>query len=414
MMSEEEMKERIEEVQKIQILPSTYFQQMFNVWPPKYHTFYLDYLLHPQEDDFWRPSSMKYKYDKIKVPVYFKCGWPPNGRWSAPVFNAMNSKELNVYKRCGVMEGYNGMELPYRFMNEEQLRWYDYWMKGIDTGIVDEPPMKLILSDVVIVTNTNIHWQDHTGKTLSAYIRQPALGNLSWKAVLPPDSFHTVLLTLLQRWKTDLPYRPLQPSDRIHRTDRAPSMGSNRQQRRQLHRKTAPDLPPGGTLLCRTGSLKASYPFDKEKESIGRPVHDYTKRIPVTPGEIREYVIEINPIGMVFLAGSGIELEIKAMDNFEPQPVHGRLKWITLDQSQAQMINYKIYRDKDYPSYILMPYIPETPGELSLQPIVDDDIIVGGSGKRQHSLSFRKGAVHMYSSLFLYFYTSKADLHKTA
>lgn len=107
------MKKRIEEVQEDpDIAINTYFSKIFNVWPPKYHTFYLDYLLHPQEDDFWRPRSMKYKYYKLKVPVYFKCGWAPMGRWSAPVFNAMNSKELTAYKRCGVMEGYNGMELP--------------------------------------------------------------------------------------------------------------------------------------------------------------------------------------------------------------------------------------------------------------------------------------------------------------
>src|SRR5205085_1724774 len=25
----------------------------------------------------------------------------------------------------------------------DQLRWFDYWLKGIDTGIMDEPPVKL-------------------------------------------------------------------------------------------------------------------------------------------------------------------------------------------------------------------------------------------------------------------------------
>lgn len=37
--------------------------------------------------------------------------------------------------------------------------------------------------------------------------------------------------------------------------------------------------------------------------------------------------------------------------------------------------------EHEYPSYILMPYIPETPGELWLQPMVDDDIVMGGSSK---------------------------------
>ena len=116
--------------------------------------------------------------------------------------------------------------------------------------------------------------------------------------------------------------------------------------------------------------LKMAEDINEQLEAIGdvykRQVHDYTKRIPVTPGEIREYVIEINPIGMVFPAGSAIELEIKAMDNFEPQSGAWQAKMDHLGPiPSANTINYKIYRDKDYPSYILMPYIPETPGAVS-------------------------------------------------
>ena len=48
MMSEEEMRARIKEIAKDpDIGNNTYFDKMFHVWPPKYHTFYLDYLLHP-------------------------------------------------------------------------------------------------------------------------------------------------------------------------------------------------------------------------------------------------------------------------------------------------------------------------------------------------------------------------------
>jgi predicted acyl esterase len=103
--------------------------------------------------------------------------------------------------------------------------------------------------------------------------------------------------------------------------------------------------------------------------------------VPITPGEIREYVIEINPIGMVFPPGSCIELEIKAMDNFEHQSGAWQGKMGHLGPiPSCNTINYKIYRDKDYPSHLLMPYIPYTPGENWLQGVVDDDIVIRGSG----------------------------------
>ena len=384
MMSEEEMKKRIEEVQEDpDIAINTYFSKIFNVWPPKYHTFYLDYLLHPQEDDFWRPRSMKYKYDKLKVPVYFKCGWAPTGRWSAPVFNAMNSKELTAYKRCGVMEGYNGMELPYRFMNEEMLRWYDHWMKGIDTGITEEPPMKLN----ILGRGYRYEYEYPLARTVWKKLYLHTFGNLRWEPVpegsLPPDSFthrppHITTEVETLTYRTDRLSRPTEFTGPIELHLWASIDSTDANFIVKLHQIT-----PGGTRMpvCRTGSLKASYPLDKEKSQIGRPVHDYTKRIPVTPGEIREYVIEINPIGMVFPAGSQIELEIKAMDNFQPQSGAWQAKMDHLGPiPSANTINYKIYHDKDYPSYILMPYIPETPGELWLQPVTDDDIVIGGSG----------------------------------
>jgi predicted acyl esterase len=133
--------------------------------------------------------------------------------------------------------------------------------------------------------------------------------------------------------------------------------------------------------LCRTGALKASHKFVPEQSKIGRPAHDHSKRVPVVPGEINEYIIEINPIGMVFDSGTCLELEIKSMDPFEHQDKTwvgkiGNMNFIP----SASTINYKIYRDRDYQSYILLPFIPNTPGELWLQSL-DDDASFTGSGR---------------------------------
>lgn len=35
---------------------------------------------------------------------------------------------------------------------------------------------------------------------------------------------------------------------------------------------------------------------------------------------------------------------------------------------------YKIYRDKDYPSHLLLPLIPHTPPELWVQPVEDGEV----------------------------------------
>lgn len=384
MMSEEEMKQRIKDVQKDpDIAAISYFNKMFNTWPPRYHTFYLDYLLHPQDDLFWAQRSVKNMYDKIKIPVYFKCGWAPTGRWSAPVFNAMNSPELDTYKRCGVMESYGGMELPYRFMNEECLKWFDHWLKGVDTGITEEPPMKLN----IIGRGYRYEYEYPLARTEWRKLYLRTFGQMRWEedpeGNLPPDSF------------THRPPNITNDTETlVYRTDRF-SKPTEFTGPIELHLFASIDaedanfivklwqITQGGTRmpLCRTGSLKASYKLDKEKSQIGRPVHDYSKRVPVTPGEIKEYVIEVNPMGMVFDPGTCLELEIKATDIYEHQAGAWQGKVGHLGPiPSANTINYKIYRDADYPSHILLPYIPYTPGENWLQAI-DEGGSFGGSGK---------------------------------
>ncbi|GAB1431442.1 CocE/NonD family hydrolase [Spirochaetota bacterium] len=371
MYTEEEMKARMKEVQKNpDVAIVSYFNKIFNTWPPKYHTFLLDYLLHPEEDEFWKQRSAKEVYDKVKVPTYLKCGWAPSGRWSATVFNAMTNEKLDVYKRCGVMESYGGMELPYRFMNEECLRWYDHWMKGIDTGILEEPRFKMN----ILGRGYRYEHEYPLKRTEWKKLFLRTFGQMRWEvdpeANLPPDSFT---------------HRPPNITTKVeslvYRTDRfAKSMEFTGPI--ELHLFASIDaedanfvvkvwqITQGGTRmpLSRAGYLKASHQLDKKNSKLGIPAHDHSKRVPVKAGEIREYVIEVNPIGMVFDPGTCLELEIKAMDPFEHQDGTWTGKVGNMGPlPSANTINYKIYRDKEYQSYLLMPHIPSTPGENWLQ-----------------------------------------------
>ena len=326
-------------------------------------------------------------YDKVKVPTYLKCGWAPTGRWSAPVFDAMNSEDLNVFKRCGVMESYGGMELPYRFMNEECLRWYDHWMKGVDTGMLEEPLFKMN----IIGRGYRYEHEYPLARTSWKKLFLRTFGQLRWEpdpeGNIPPDSFTHRPPNITTETET-----------LIYRTDRF-SKPTEFTGPVELHLFAAIDaedanlivklwqITPGGTRmpLCRTGSLKMSHRLIPEQSQLGRPVHDHTKRVPVKPLEINEYVVEINPMGMVFDPGTCLELEIKASDAFEHQDKawQGKVGHMGPIPS-ATTINYKIYRDMNYPSYILLPHITDTPGEQWLQPISDTGSFAGSGAGSTH------------------------------
>lgn len=383
----EELRRRMDEAQEDPyIAPNSFFSKILNVWPPVYHTFYLDYLLHPQEDEFWKARSTKYLYDKIQVPVYLKCGWAPTGRWSAPVMNAMNAPDLKVFKRCGVMEAYGGMELPYRFMNEEMLRWYDHWMKDVDTGMVEEPPIKLN----IIGRGYRYEREWPLARTSWSRLFLRTFNQLRWEpdpeGNLPPDSFT---------------HRPPNTTTKIetlcYRTDRfsRPTEFTGPIELHLFAKIDTPDanlivrvwqITQGGTRmpLCRTGQLRTSYAL-KENCEIGRPEHDYSHKVEEDTGAIREFVIEVNPIGMVFDPGSCLELEIKAGDWYEHQDGAWEGKMGHLGPwPQWETVNYKIYRDRDHQSYLLLPMIPSTPGDLWLQGMDDGGSFAGTGGGSTH------------------------------
>ncbi len=43
------------------------------------------------------------------------------------------------------MLGQFGLTWPWESLHHEALAWYDHWLKGADTGIMDGPPIRYVL-----------------------------------------------------------------------------------------------------------------------------------------------------------------------------------------------------------------------------------------------------------------------------
>lgn len=378
MYGEEKVKQMMEErLKDPDIAVNSYFTKILTTWPPNYHNFYLDFLLHPLDGEYWKQRSANQIYDKVKTPVYLHCAWSPLGRWSSPIFSAMNDPRLTAPKRLGVLEGYDGLELPCRALNEECLRWYDHWLKDIDTGIMDEPPYKM----TVINSGTRYEHEWPLARTQWKKLYLRSFGRLRWDSEpdsnLPPDSFVHLppsISTEVNKivYKTS---RFTQPKEftgpiELHLFASIDTTDAN------FVIKLYDVLPDGTRMpLLRYGALKASHPLDAEKSTIGCPVHDNSISIPVTAGEVREYVIEISPTAMVIPAGHWLELEITSMcpNECHTQSWTGKVGNMNVIPSNTTTC-YKIYRDKDYPSHLLLPLIPHTPPELWVQPVEDGEV----------------------------------------
>ncbi len=364
MYGEEEVRRRMaERAADPDIALNSYFMKILTTWPPHYHTFYLDYLLHPLEGEFWAARSMKNFYDKVKVPVFLNSAWSPSGRWVTPLMRAFNSPKLAVPKRAN-LEDYGELELPYRSMNEECLRWYDLWLKGVDTGMMEEPPIKMN----ILGSGYRYESEWPLARTVWRKLYLRSFGRLRWEPdveeEIAPDGFvHNPpnISSEVQSLTYTSEYleRPMEFTGPVALHLYASIDAEDANFIVKVH-----DLYPDGSrhyMPC-FGALRASHALVPAESEPWMPVHDHSREVKVRPGEVREYVIEVNPSGKVFMPGHRIQLEIKAMD---PSPAH-KQSWTGKvgamgPHPSARSICYRIYRDAKRRSHLVMPYIPDTP-----------------------------------------------------
>ncbi|WP_290785102.1 CocE/NonD family hydrolase [Halomonas sp.] len=108
------------------------------------------WLAHQRRDDYWKHGSVCEDYSAIQCPVYAVSGWA-DGYCNA-VFRVL--ERLSV-PRKGLVGPWAhkyphlGVPGPAIGFLQESLRWWDHWLKGIDTGIMDEPMVRVWMQESV-------------------------------------------------------------------------------------------------------------------------------------------------------------------------------------------------------------------------------------------------------------------------
>ena len=109
---------------------------------PQKNPRFFDMLMHPYDGPFWWERSAYPFFDKIKVPMYVvgKSAHEGAGFWN--LYTGINVPKKLFVKPSGPEER------PWREDLELMIRWYDHWLKGNDTGIMEEPPIKLFVTGI--------------------------------------------------------------------------------------------------------------------------------------------------------------------------------------------------------------------------------------------------------------------------
>ena len=314
----------------------------------------LDLLLHPNDGTFYRERSAYDKYDQIKAPCYVLACWY---EWAVHLPGAFDAHlKLDVPKKLMITA--NMATRPWHQEQDIVLRWHDHWLKGIDTGIMEEPPI------TIFVMGAN-EWRHETEWPLARtrwtefYLRQN--GGLSQ---LPPtveenpdnDSF---VNTPWQRERDETPclkYTTDEFSKDVEVTGPiALYLHASLSTDDANWMVVINDIHPHGSITpVSKGWLKASHrEIDETKSKSYLPFHPHTRGIPVEPEKIYEYAIEMGATSNLFKAGHRLQFIIKGQDN----------PWddgaITYHASNMRETVHTVHHSVTHPSYLLLPVIPE-------------------------------------------------------
>jgi predicted acyl esterase len=334
------------------------------------------------------------QWDKITVPMFSVGNWSGMGlhlRGNTEAFMraATPHKKLRIHAGTHVHPFYTEEG------RQDQLRFLDYWLKGIDNGVMDEPPVKLAIRK----GHDQIEWRHEQEWPLARTRWNKLYFDLSPAAPGMPANAGGLVST-----------NPDEMSARTYAATSLGSMGSTSAASSQvmgggirpgmgIALETLPlpadvevtgplaarlwvssatedmdlfltlrNIDPDGNEVLETGQQGTPVPvakgwlrvshreLDPDLSLPYRPYHRHVRRLYLTPGEIVAVDVEIWPTSMVFKKGHRIRLDIQPRDGVGSQGyMHYHADYNTGTNT--------IYAGGDKESYLLLPVIP--PADLN-------------------------------------------------
>jgi putative CocE/NonD family hydrolase len=281
--------------------------------------FLKEWIAHPTDGPFWRRDSPYSCFDKIKTPVYLFGGW--YDYFARGVIRTY--LDIDAPKKLIMGPWFHGGREGLDYLNI-QLRWFDYWLKGIDNGIMDEPPIR-----VFVVGKDEWRFEDSwppKTRALSYHLRSGAsepvhslndglLSSLTPGAGEEPDevvhdpsnpvpSIGFRLADLRRAEKCMLTYtsEPLEKDLEVAGEMALHLHMSTSEKDVDWMAKITDVYPDGGSVIITSGVLKGSHHKSHEKPED------------LVPGKVYELLIKMAPTWRVFAKGHMMRLDLANSD----------------------------------------------------------------------------------------------------
>lgn len=360
-------RERLGEVEFRERLAEKLSERDFRDYPdlytllqyPDQNPMFVDIILNDTDGKFYAERSPHARLEDIECPVYLSGAW--KGTHTDPVYTAHDG--IDAEGRKTMLTPPKKLDRPYHEYTGEMLRWYDHLMKDADDGMLEEPPVKMYISgadrwrfedDVVL---DRAEWRDYYLRSHDRLLpeSEPLTDVEPSSFVQEPLSIGPNLATTT--FRTPSMSTPTEITGPVALTMYAAVDATDATWIARLY-----DVAPDGsrTTLGR-GYLGASHrAVDENASEPYAPYHPHHDPQPVTPGEIYEYRIGIQPIGHEFQKGHSLELDLRSME-IRAEDEDFLIESFHLPRSET--VAHEIYHDANHQSALLLPFVPETDPE---------------------------------------------------
>ncbi len=102
----------------------------------------ISWLGQQQDGPYWRRASLRPDYARLTLPAFLIGGWYDGYRDSVPrMLAAVAGPVKALLGPWNHTFPHNAVPGPAIEWRAEAVRWWDHWLKGVDTGIMSEPPV---------------------------------------------------------------------------------------------------------------------------------------------------------------------------------------------------------------------------------------------------------------------------------
>lgn len=357
----------------------------------EYAPYYYEWLEHPVFDDYWQQWDLRDRYDQMKVPALHIGGWYDIFiEGTIRNYVGLAARHPNQKLVIGPWMHYPWSSLARdadygaearNVVDEWQLRWFDFWLKDEDNGIMEQAPIHIfVMGDNA--WRAEQEWPLARTQYTRYYVHSRgdanSLGGSGTLDTAQPDKEPSDIYA----------YNPLDP---------VPSLGGNS--------CCVPALAPMGAcdqrpVEIRNDVLVYTSPLLEEEVEVTGPIRavlyasssaddtDFTVKLvdvrpdgkainivqgiqrasyresneqpmPIEPGVVYKYDFQVGSTSFVFGKNHRIRIEISS-SNF---PMYERsLNRFRTDRkggyADVKVATQKLYHDVERPTHVVLPVIP--------------------------------------------------------